>query len=116
MIKEYLEDLNEMEYVKGVILSDNDGIIIDSLMSAKLNKELVAAMAAKVASNIENNISQMNGNFNSQCIIFTDELNIFFSIMQDFILILLTDSRANIGGIKLSMKKYVELLKDELSG
>jgi len=116
MIKEYLESLNEMEYVKGVILSDRDGIIIESLMSTELNKELLAAMAAKVASNIENNISQLEEKLNSQCIIFTDEVNIFFSIMSDIILILLTDTKANIGGIKLNMRKYVDLIRDELSG
>ncbi|MCD6245358.1 roadblock/LC7 domain-containing protein, partial [candidate division WOR-3 bacterium] len=116
MIKEYLESLNEMEYVKGVILSDRDGIIIESLMSTELNKELLAAMAAKVASNIENNISQLEEKLNSQCIIFTDEVNIFFSIMSDVILILLTDTKANIGGIKLNMRKYVDLIRDELSG
>lgn len=116
MIKEYLEDLNEMEFVKGVILSDRDGIIIESLMSTELNRELLAAMAAKVASNIENNISQIEGDLNSQCIIFTDKIDIFFSIRGDIILILLTDTKANIGGVKLDMIKYIDLIEDELIG
>ncbi len=115
MIKEYLDELNEQAFVKGVILSDKDGIIIDSLMSSELNKELLAAMAAKVASNVENNISQVDGNIISQCIIFTDNVNIFFSITKEMILILLADTKANIGAIKLEMAKYIKLFKEELS-
>ncbi|MCK4544110.1 roadblock/LC7 domain-containing protein [candidate division WOR-3 bacterium] len=114
MIK-YLEKLNDIPSVKGTILSDKDGIIIESLMSSTLNKELIAAMAAKVALNIESNISSIDNVIASHCIIFTDSVNIFFSILGDLILIMVTDTDINIGFVKIEMNKTINQLKKEFS-
>ena len=111
----YLEQLNDIPSVKGIILSDKDGIIIDSLMISSINKELLAAMAAKIVTNIENNISSTDEMITSNCIIFTNSVNIFFSILSGLILIIVADTDVNIGEVKIEMSKTIKLLKDEFS-
>ncbi|RKZ21952.1 hypothetical protein DRQ18_03565 [bacterium] len=110
-MKEVLERINSISGVKGSMVVGKDGIIIESSALSSVDSDLLAAMVAKVGKEMEERI---NARKNFMVTVNGEGGIILFGVEEDFILAVIARKDANIGGLRLEIKKGIEKIKEEL--
>ncbi len=106
-MKQVISSLTQVDGILGVIITGRDGILIDSDIQTGYDSELISALVANVAREIEKKIGAKKDVFVT---LETDKSRVLFSYTKDFILACLSSKQANLGDIRVSLKSGMEKL------
>jgi predicted regulator of Ras-like GTPase activity (Roadblock/LC7/MglB family) len=114
MIDRILSDLNKTDGIKGSMVVGKDGLVIASQMPSGLDSELIGAMTSAAYGSAERTAAEINQGALEQMMI---EGAYGKTIMVDAgegILAVLTDSKVNLGLIRIHIKRSAEKIKSAL--
>ena len=99
-----LQRLTDLDNVNGAILVGKDGLIVTGTLHSE-DEEVIGAMSAAAFGSITNFIAQMNSGNMHRVIVETDNGTIQLEEVGDLILVVSTQPGANLGRVRLEMKK-----------
>lgn len=106
-IREVVQALKEREGVEGVILVGNDGLTIDSIVSAELDPDTISALVpGMVVACKDFSDSSGMGDFGSSVVEFGAGKLIVTEISSEAILAVLVNSGTNLGLILYELKQH----------
>jgi predicted regulator of Ras-like GTPase activity (Roadblock/LC7/MglB family) len=103
-VETILQRLTDLDNVNGAILVGKDGLIVTGTLHSE-DEEVIGAMSAAAFGSITNFIAQMNSGNMRRVIIETDNGTIQLEEVGDLILVVSTQPDANLGRVRLEMKK-----------
>ncbi len=106
-MKQVISSLTQVDGILGVIITGRDGILIDGDVQTGYDSELIGALVANVAKEIEKKIGAKKNVFVT---LEADKGKLLFSYTKDFILACLSSKQANLGDIRISLKSGMERL------
>ncbi len=114
MIDRILADLNKTEGVKGSMVVGKDGLVIAAQMPSGLDTELIGAMASAAYGSAERTASEINQGSLEQMMIEGEHGKTLMTDAGEGILVVLTDSKVNLGLIRINIKRATEKVKSAL--
>ena len=115
MIDRVLLELNKTEGIKGSMVVGKDGLVIASQLPGNIDAELVGAMASAAFGAAERTASEIGMGNLEQTMIEGEHGKILMVDAGEGILAILTESKVNLGLIRITMKRAVEKIKTMLS-
>jgi len=106
-MKKIIAELTQIDGAVGVIITGRDGILIDGDIQTGYDSELISALVANIAREIEKKIGVKKDVLVS---LETNERRMLFSYTKDFILCCISTKQANLGDIRVSLKNGMEKL------
>ena len=110
-MKEVISSLIEVDGVVGVLITGRDGILIDGEIQSNYDSELIGALIANIAREIEKKIGAKKNVFIT---LETDKLKLLFSYNSEIILACLASNNSNLGDIRVSIKNGMKRLEEIL--
>ena len=114
MIDRILADLNKTEGIKGSMVVGKDGLVIASQMPSGIDTELIGAMASAAYGSAERTASEINQGMLEQMMIEGEYGKTLMTDAGEGILVVLTDSKVNLGLIRINIKRSTEKVKSAL--
>lgn len=105
-----LNELNKTSGITGSMVVGKDGIVIAADLDESLESETVGALAASITSNIQKSLDRLESTPLSQVTIEAEEGKLFFTDADIGILVVTTETKVNIGLIRLEIKNAVSKL------
>jgi len=109
-MKEYLEKITNIKGVKGVVLINKDGSIIEKIFYDE-NAELIGTMVAEINKEMESALGKANNEIPILSTIYAEKGEIFFISMKDFILTVLCEKNMNIGVLTIQVKNVISKIQ-----
>ncbi|MDK2790306.1 MAG: uncharacterized protein PWP15_813 [Methanothermococcus sp.] len=114
MIDRMLVDLNKTEGIKGSIVVGKDGLVIASQVPSSIDTELIGAMASAAFGSAERTATEIGQGKLEQMMIEGEFGKTLMTDAGEGILVVLTDSKVNLGLIRIAMKRATEKIKSAL--
>jgi len=114
MIDRILADLNKTEGIKGSMVVGKDGLVIASQMPSGIDTELIGAMASAAYGSAERTATEINQGTLEQMMIEGEYGKTLMTDAGEGILVVLTDSKVNLGLIRINIKRSTEKVKSAL--
>jgi len=114
MIDRILSDLNKTEGIKGSMVVGKDGLVIAAQMPSGIDTELIGAMASAAYGSAERTASEINQGILEQMMIEGEYGKTLMTDAGEGILVVLTDSKVNLGLIRINIKRSTEKVKSAL--
>jgi predicted regulator of Ras-like GTPase activity (Roadblock/LC7/MglB family) len=114
MIGRILSDLNKTEGIKGSMLVGKDGLVIESQMPGGVDTELIGAMASAAYGSAERTASEINQGTLEQMMIEGEHGKTIMTDAGEGILVVLADSKVNLGLIRINIRRSTEKVKNAL--
>jgi len=111
MIDRILADLSKTEGIKGSMVVGKDGLVIASQIPSNLDSELIGAMASAAFGSAERTATEINQGTLEQMMVEAEFGKTLMTDAGEGILVVLADSKVNLGLIRISMKKATEKIK-----
>ncbi|ABR54919.1 Roadblock/LC7 family protein [Methanococcus vannielii SB] len=111
MIDRILADLSKTEGIKGSMVVGKDGLVIASQIPSNLDNELIGAMASAAFGSAERTANEINQGNLEQMMVEGEFGKTLMTDAGEGILVVLADSKVNLGLIRISMKKATEKIK-----
>jgi predicted regulator of Ras-like GTPase activity (Roadblock/LC7/MglB family) len=114
MIDRILADLNKTEGIKGSMVVGKDGLVIAAQMPSGIDTELIGAMASAAYGSAERTATEINQGTLEQMMIEGEYGKTLMTDAGEGILVVLTDSKVNLGLIRINIKRSTEKVKSAL--
>ena len=114
MIDRILLELNKTEGIKGSMVVGKDGLVIASQLPSNIDAELVGAMASAAFGAAERTAAEIGMGNLEQTMIEGEHGKTLMIDAGEGILVVLTDAKANLGLIRIAMKRSAEKIKTSL--
>ena len=99
--------------VRGVSIVGVDGLEIVSKMGAGLDPEVVGALIAKTAKEIEKNLVKIEKPI--LVYLHTTDGRIFFEVAESFIVVVVANRDVNAGAVRLKLQRVLPFIEEMLS-
>jgi predicted regulator of Ras-like GTPase activity (Roadblock/LC7/MglB family) len=106
-----LAQLNKTTGVTGSMLVGNDGIVIAADLDEKSDDEVLGALASSIAATVRKSTGVMGSEDFSQITVEADDQKIFLTDAGIGTLVVTTESRVNIGLVRLEIRNAVGTLQ-----
>lgn len=113
-MKNILNQINDIPGVKGSVVIDKEGLVIASNLMSGLEERTISAMVASIYNQVVKALAPDNEEKIYGVQLLASEGNIIFLCAQHCILIVITETGANIGLVSIKMKASLEHLMDML--
>ena len=114
MIDRILADLNKTEGIKGSMVVGKDGLVIAAQMPSGIDTELIGAMASAAYGSAERTATEINQGTLEQMMIEGEYGKTLMTDAGEGILVVLTDSKVNLGLIRINIKRSTEKVRSAL--
>ena len=114
MIDRILSDLNKTDGIKGSMVVGKDGLVIASQLPSGIDSELIGAMASAAYGSAERTATEINQGALEQMMIEGAYGKTIMVDAGDGILVVLTDSKVNLGLIRIHIKRSAEKIRSAL--
>ncbi len=115
MIERVLADINKVPGVMGSLVTGRDGLLISSSVPKEIDPEAIGAFSTAVYSTAETSVKEMDQGELSQVILEGEDGKTLMISAGDGILVVLTESKVNLGYLRMEMKKSVDRIRAALS-
>ncbi|MFQ5905950.1 MAG: roadblock/LC7 domain-containing protein [bacterium] len=113
MMEDLLKRVNTIEGIEGSILLDSDGLVISSRLPAEYGEEITGALVADLCRVVEERMGTVGKGRFIAGYVFAGSGNFIYFQSPRFILAVLTSASANIGAVRLALRRSAkELLKE----
>jgi len=114
VIDRILSDLNKTDGIKGSMVVGKDGLVIATQMPGGIDTELIGAMASAAYGSAERTASEINQGTLEQMMIEGEHGKTLMTDAGEGILVVLSDSKVNLGLIRINIKRATEKVKSAL--
>ncbi|WP_456419576.1 roadblock/LC7 domain-containing protein [Methanocaldococcus infernus] len=111
MLEKILIEINKTEGVKGSMVVGKDGLLIASQLPSDVDAELVGAMLSAAYGAAEKACEEIKLGKIKQAMIEGEFGKALMIDIGDYILVVLTEDKVNLGLIRLIMKKAIDKIK-----
>lgn len=109
---ELLRDINKIDGIEGSMLLANDGLVISSRLPTEYVEGMSTALVAELCKGVEEKSGSVDKGRFIAGYVFAGSGNLIYFQSPDFILAVLTSASANIGALRLALRKTAkELLR-----
>jgi len=108
---EVLEDLNKTSGITGSMLVADDGIVIAADLDSTNEDETVGALASSIISVVRKSMDKLGREQFSQLTIEADRSKMFLADAGVGMLVVTTETQANIGLVRLEIKNAITRLQ-----
>lgn len=112
-MKECLEKLNKTSGVIGSLIVGRDGLVIDNVVPAGINADLVGAIVAGVFTSAESSMEELNQG-ELDMVMVEGSMGKLLLCNSGAILVVLLGDDVNLGIVRLDIKKAIQDLKEYL--
>jgi predicted regulator of Ras-like GTPase activity (Roadblock/LC7/MglB family) len=113
-MKNVLNQINDIPGVKGSVVIDKEGLVIASNLMSGLEERTISAMVASLFNEIAKSLAKGREEEIYGVQLLAGDGNIIFLCAQHCILIVITETGANIGLVSIKMKASLETLMEML--
>jgi len=104
-----LQRLTDLDEISGAILVGKDGLIVTGALHSE-DEEVLGAMSAAIFGSIANYTTQISSGETRHVIVEAGTGTVQLAEVGDLILVVTTQSRSNLGRVRLEMKKAARQL------
>ncbi len=105
--KEILDDLAKLQSIEAVCLVARDGFLLESIGRSGIDKEMIGAIASSGFGASDSMGRQLDKGMMQICMIEFDKGPVLLSpVGEDAFLVIVADKEANLGMIRLKLKKH----------
>jgi len=109
---EVLREINNIEGIEGSMLLASDGLVISARLPAEYAEGMSTALVAELCRGVEAKTASIDKGRFIAGYVFAESGNLIYFQSPDFILAVLTSASANIGALRLALRKTAkELLR-----
>lgn len=109
---ELLREINHIDGIEGSMLLASDGLVISARLPAEYAEGMSTALVAELCRSVEEKTAGIDKGRFIAGYVFAESGNLIYFQSPDFILAVLTSASANIGALRLALRKTAkELLR-----